>query len=142
MYLGGAQRVAEHVADHRQTGKLLIAGLVVGVLTGLLGVGGGFLIVPALVLFAGLPMPIAVGTSLVVIALNSFMAAAVHLQALDVDVPLTLAFTACSSVGAFAGFRISRRLSAHRLRRAFALLVFVVGVFVTARAGWDGFALH
>lgn len=142
MYGDGAQRIAGGLAYRHRTRKLLTAGAVVGVLTGLLGVGGGFLIVPALVLFAGLPMPTAIGTSLVVIALNSGVAAAVHLQALDVDYPLTLAFTAFSVAGAWAGFRVSREISPQRLRRAFAVLVFTVGVLVTARAGWDALALH
>lgn len=133
MYVGGASRVAAHRAEARSLPRLVVAGAIVGVLTGFLGVGGGFLIVPALVLFAGLAMPIAVGTSLVVIAANSGAALASHVGDSSVDVVRTVAFTAAAVGGAWIGFQLAGRISADRLRRAFAIAVVLVGAFVTYR---------
>jgi len=104
------------------------AGFVVGLLTGFLGVGGGFLVVPALTLLAGLPMHTAVGTSLLVIALNCAAGLAGHLRAGDVPLEPTVAFTLAAVAGAIAGVRLSGALDARQLRRAFAAFVVVVGV--------------
>ncbi len=113
--------------------RALPAGLATGFLTGLFGVGGGFVIVPALSLLLGLPMAAAVGTSLLVIALTSAAALAAHLSSGGVDVGITAAFTAAAVAGAFAGSRLGRRTPAHRLARAFALLVAGVGGFLLVR---------
>lgn len=107
---------------------VLTGGAGVGLLTGILGVGGGFLIVPALVLLVGLPMSQAVGTSLLVIAANSFAGFAGHLDTPGFDPILTLVFVAAGLAGTFAGARVGQRLPAYRLRQAFA--VFVVGLAV------------
>ena len=132
MLAGGAKRVTE-ARVRPSTGRLVAAGVFVGVLTGFLGVGGGFLIVPALVLFAGLSMPMAVGTSLVVIAANSAAAFASHLDEASIDALSTAAFTAAAVGGAWAGFKLSGRLPADRLKQLFATAVIAVGLFVTAR---------
>ena len=129
MYFGGTSRVSAGPA-RRSFARIVAAAAIVGVLTGFLGVGGGFLIVPALVLFAGLEMPVAVGTSLVVIAANSAAAFASHASRTSFDVSQTLAFTAAASAGAWGGFRLVGRLSPARLRRAFAVAVVAVGMFV------------
>jgi hypothetical protein len=109
------------------------AGLGVGLLTGFLGVGGGFLIVPALTLLGGLPIHRAVGTSLLVIALNSAGGIAGHLRRGEMPVGLTAAFTAAAAIGALAGVRLAGSLDPARLRRAFALFVILVGLFLLAR---------
>lgn len=103
-----------------------LAGLLVGLLTGFLGVGGGFLIVPALILLAGLEAPVAVGTSLLVIAANSAAGLASHVGQGEMPVGLTAAFALSAVAGALGGVRLSARLSPGRLRRGFAL--FVIGV--------------
>jgi len=110
-----------------------VAGLGVGVLTGFLGVGGGFLIVPALVLLARLEMPRAVGTSLLVIAINA--AAGLLGQAGREPPPLglTAAFTGIAVAGALAGSRLAGRVSPARLRRGFAALVILVGIALVVR---------
>jgi hypothetical protein len=108
-------------------------GLGVGLLTGFLGVGGGFLIVPALTLLAGLPIHRAVGTSLLVIAASSAAGLLAHLGRGEVPLGLTGAFAALAALGALAGVRVASGLDPHRLRRAFALFVILVGLFLLAR---------
>lgn len=109
---------------------VITGGAVVGALTGFLGVGGGFLIVPALVLLVGLPMKQAVGTSLVVIAMNSAAGFLGHLTGAQLDLVTTGLFVVAGFAGAFVGARLVQRLSAHTLRQAFALFVVGLGLFL------------
>ncbi len=111
----------------------LIAGFFVGALTGFLGVGGGFLGVPALVLFAGLPMRRAVGTSLVVIAMNSFAGLVGHLPLQGGHGPLLAGFLAVSGAGAFFGERLAGRFSQKGLKRVFGFFVLAIGAFLMFR---------
>lgn len=113
-------------------GKVLAEGLIVGVVTGIVGAGGGFLVVPALVLLGGLPMEIAVGTSLVVIAMKSFAGLAGHLGHVDLDWPVTLAVTAAAVAGSFAGGALAGRIPPDRLRRGFGVFVLVMAAFMLA----------
>lgn len=106
---------------------LAAAGAAVGALTGFLGVGGGFLVVPALVLLAGLSMPEAVGTSLAVIAVNAGVAALAHHDAMPRAWGPALGLTAAALAGAAAGTRWAGRFPPETLRRGFAALVFAVG---------------
>ena len=106
--------------------RTLAGGLVVGFLTGLLGVGGGFLIIPVLVLVLGLPMTTAIGTSLVIVAVNSAAGFAAHAGDATLDVPVTVAFTAAAVVAALVAGRLGTRTDTARLRRWFAYLVFAV----------------
>lgn len=110
----------------------LLAGLGIGILTGFLGIGGGFLVVPALVFFAGLPMHLAIGTSLLVIAINSAAGFAGHLGEGALHLPQTLAFSAASLAGAFAGVRFARHIPAPQLRRIFGIFVMAVALFLIA----------
>ena len=123
------------VRTSRRPPKLAVplAGLAVGLLTGFLGVGGGFLIVPALTLLAGLELPVAVGTSLLVITANSAAGLVSHLRQGEMPVGLTAAFTLSAVVGALAGVRLSSRLDAAGLRRGFALFVIAVGLALLAK---------
>ena len=114
--------------------KAIGSGVVVGFLTGLFGVGGGFLIIPALVLLLGLPMTVAVATSLVIIVINSVAGFAAHAGDAALDYRIALAFTAAAVVGSLASARVASRLPAERLRRWFAYLVFAVAAFVVAQA--------
>jgi hypothetical protein len=109
------------------------AGLATGVLTGFFGVGGGFVIVPALVLLLGVPITLAVGTSLLVIALTSGAALAGHLATGSIDWTIALAFTAAAIAGALAGRRLSAAVSAERLGQLFALLLVAIAVFLVAK---------
>jgi uncharacterized membrane protein YfcA len=117
----------------RSTAKAVAAGLGVGVMTGFLGVGGGFLIVPALILFGGLTMKDAIGTSLVVIAINCVAGLAGHLQHGGFDPQLAVLVTVMAAAGALVGTAISHRASPARLKTGFALFVIVVAVFLIAK---------
>ncbi len=108
----------------------LAGGAGVGLLTGVLGVGGGFLIVPALVILVGLPMNQAIGTSLVIIAANSAAGLLGHLTGNPLDLTLTFVFVSAGLAGTFAGARLASRLPATRLRQAFALFVIVLALFL------------
>jgi uncharacterized protein len=106
-----------------------IAGAGVGLLTGILGVGGGFLIVPALVMLVRLPMDQAVGTSLAIIAANSFAGLLGHLGG-QLDLWLTVFFVLAGISGTFAGSKLAHRLPASRLRQLFAMFVIVLSIFL------------
>lgn len=118
--------------------KIIAEGLAVGVLTGLVGVGGGFLIVPALVILVGLPMRIAVGTSLVVIAVNSLSGFVKYVDSLrdlnlSVDWWTVGVFIAIGIVGSMTGRYLGQRLNQTMLRRIFAMLLVVVSVAVLGK---------
>lgn len=104
-----------------------------GLLTGFSGVGGGFLIVPALVLVLGLPMREAVGTSLVVIALNAAAALLGHLRFGGIDLTVTLLFLVGGTAGSLLGSRLSGQIDERRLRQGFAGLITLVAVYMLAR---------
>jgi uncharacterized membrane protein YfcA len=109
------------------------AGFVVGLVTGFLGVGGGFLIVPALVWFAGLDAKKAIGTSLGIIAVNSAAGLAGQLRYAHFDWHLTGEFLAGSMIGMGAGIAVVKRMPERALRRAFAVVVIVVGLAIAWR---------
>ena len=111
-------------------GRLLAIGAMVGLVTGLLGAGGGFLIVPALTLLAGLPITAAVGTSLLVITMNSAAGLAGHLAVVPIDWAVTGAVTAAAVVGSLIGARLVARIPASALRRAFGWFVLAMGALV------------
>ncbi|NPC97809.1 sulfite exporter TauE/SafE family protein [Nocardioides sp. zg-DK7169] len=115
--------------------KVLLTATVVGALTGFLGVGGGFLVVPALLLALALPMRYAAGTSLVVITITSATALAVRAgTGVSPDWPVVLVLTAASALTAVAGARLASRLDTARLQTAFTVLVLTVAVYTAARA--------
>ncbi len=112
---------------------VIIEGLAVGAVTGLVGAGGGFLVVPALVLLGGLPMSVAVGTSLLVLAMKSFAGFAGHAGAVTIDWPVLLGVSGAALVGSVAGAALAGRLSPEKLRRAFGWFVVVMGIFMLAQ---------
>ena len=118
----------------RASWPLAIQGLLVGLLTGIAGVGGGFAIVPALVLLAGLPMQIATSTSLLLIALNSLVA----VKALGVwpaqQLPLLLPLVGGGAIGAVVGQRLSPHLNELQLRRGFAAVLIGSSVLIAGKA--------
>jgi uncharacterized membrane protein YfcA len=113
--------------------RAALAGLGVGFLTGFLGVGGGFLIVPALVVFGGLGMKAAIGTSLFVIAVNCAAGLLGHLTSGDFDARLTVLVTALAVGGALVGTSLSHRFHPSGLRRIFAWFVVAVALYLVAR---------
>jgi uncharacterized protein len=110
--------------------RVLWHGSIVGLVTGLVGAGGGFLIVPALVLLGGMPMRTAVATSLLVIALKSFAGFAGHVGHVTIDWHLAALVTSAAVVGSVAGSLLSTRLAQDALRRAFAWFVMAMAIFV------------
>lgn len=121
----------------RSAWKIAIDGLSVGILTGLVGVGGGFMIVPALVLLGGLPMHTAIGTSLVIIAAKSFSGFLGYLDVLDeleleLDWQVLWIFIVLGILGSLLGTRIGARVSQARLRRVFSAVLVVMAVSILA----------
>jgi uncharacterized membrane protein YfcA len=132
-----SSRGEDAAARQRETplpiSKVLVEGLVVGAVTGFVGAGGGFLVVPALVLLGRLPMATAIGTSLLVIALNSFAGFTGYAGHTAIDWPLALGVSAFAVVGSFGGARLAARLSAQTLRLAFGWFVVAMAFFILAR---------
>jgi uncharacterized membrane protein YfcA len=114
-------------------GKVLTQGMLVGVVTGTIGAGGGFVVVPALVLLGGLPMEVAVGTSLIVIAMSSFAGLAGHLGAVDIDWPVTLAVTAAAVIGSLVGGRLAGRIPPAALRRGFGIFIIAMAMVILVK---------
>lgn len=112
---------------------ILFDGLLVGLVTGLVGVGGGFLLVPALTILAGLPIQAAIGTSLFIIVLQSAAALAGHANHMSIDIPLTVIITSCAIVGSYAGFRLSSKINAYYLKKGFGVFVLFLGSFLLYR---------
>lgn len=114
-------------------GRAVVVGLLVGLLTGVLGAGGGFVIVPALSLLMGLAMPAAVATSLLLIGLNSLTAFAAQASTVAIEPGPTALLTAVTVLGSLLGAHLATRLRPDALRRAFAALVLVMAVVMLAR---------
>jgi uncharacterized membrane protein YfcA len=130
---GEGGRKSDSASHHPNKIKAVVAGLVVGVFTGFLGVGGGFLVVPALVLFGGLSMKEAVGTSLLVIAINCAAGLLGHLQFGGFAPGLTLLVTVLAATGTLLGASLSHRCSPDRLRKGFAVFTILVAVFLVVK---------
>jgi len=112
-------------------GLVILEGIGVGVLTGIIGAGGGFLIVPALVLLTGMPIKKAIGTALFIISLKSLLGFVGDLQMQPfIDWGFLLKFTAISTIGIFLGSNISRRAKAANLKKGFAIFILVMGVLM------------
>lgn len=110
---------------------ILAEGLIVGGITGLIGAGGGFLIIPALVILANVKMKVAVGTSLVIIAFKSLLGFFLgDAFTLDIDWMLLTTFTAASLVGIFIGSYLSNFIDGDKLKRGFGYFIFVMAVFI------------
>ncbi len=110
---------------------IIIDGAVVGLLTGVVGAGGGFLIVPALVILARLPMKLAIGTSLSIITIKSLIGFIGDIQVgQNIDWTFLLFFTSLAVVGIFAGNYISKYLSDRKLKRIFGWFVLLMGIYI------------
>ena len=112
-----------------------MAGTIVGLLTGFFGVGGGFVIVPALVLALRFEMPEAVGTSLLVITINSVVALTTRLQAGSIEWGTVIPFTVASLIGVVVGTRLAATRNPRSLQRWFVGLLVVVAVYTAIRSG-------
>jgi len=131
--------VANEVHEPRETWKIASDGLFVGVITGLVGVGGGFLIVPALVLLGGLAIHKAVATSLVIIALKSYSGFYKYLDVLDqqnleLDWKTLMLVTGLGVVGSYAGAKIANRMPQDKLKKGFGFFLIVMGIYILVRS--------
>lgn len=109
---------------------ILIEGFVVGILTGLVGAGGGFLIIPALVLLAKLPMKKAVATSLLIIAVKSLIGFIGDVENLEIDWIFLLIFTGLSVIGIFIGIYLNRFIPGQKLKKGFGWFVLLMGIYI------------
>lgn len=112
---------------------IALDGILVGLLTGIIGAGGGFLIIPALVLLVRLPMKMAVGTSLLIIAANTLIGFWGSTADLLIDWPFLLKFTSLSVLGILLGTYLSRFIPSEKLKKAFGWFVLVMGVYIISR---------
>jgi len=127
---------ADATADHPKARmRLALQGLIVGSFTGLVGAGGGFLIVPALALWAGLPMPAAIGTSLAVIVMQSLAGFAGHANAVEIDPTLVGSVSVIAIAGTLLGTRLAQATDPARLRRGFAGFVLAMAALILVREG-------
>ncbi|WP_330317605.1 sulfite exporter TauE/SafE family protein [Streptomyces platensis] len=129
----GKMNGPDHPAPPRPV-RFAVTASAVGLLTGFFGVGGGFVVVPALTLVLGLEMPVAIGTSLLVILINSLTALATRAGTGALDWPLLAGFAACAALGSHLGNRLTTRLRPQVLATAFACLVTVLAVVMAATA--------
>lgn len=124
---------SEEAGARRGLGTLMGLATAVGFLTGFFGVGGGFAVVPALVLALGFSMPVAVGTSLVVIVVNSLVALGARVAVgVEIEWPIILAFSVFGALGSVLGGRIASRVDPRQLSLAFSILLFAVAAYVLA----------
>lgn len=109
---------------------LISQGLLVGILTGLIGAGGGFLIVPALVMLLGMEIKQAIGTSLLIIAMNSLLGFFSAIDKVDINWQFLLIFTSLSVVGIFSGILISKKVNGKKLKPIFGWFILAMGVYI------------
>lgn len=127
-------REIDHIDRGYNFPLILAEGVGVGFITGLVGAGGGFLIIPALVLIAGLEMKTAIGTSLLIIAAKSLIGFAGDVQAgSNIDWPFLLVFTGFSITGIFAGMRLTRMIDGEKLRKGFGWFILVMGIYMLVK---------
>lgn len=125
----------EELADRiqiksNQVLSLVLLGLLIGVVTGLLGAGGGFLIIPSLVLFLKLPMKTAVGTSLLLVAINSLFGFLFSLKQFEYNWTIIISFTALAILGIFIGSRLAEKIPSASLKRGFGWFVLAMGIYI------------
>lgn len=108
----------------------ILSGSIVGTMTGLIGVGGGFLIVPALMFFTGTDIKRAVGTSLFIISINSFFGFLSYINKVDIEWTFMIQFTVFSTIGILIGSQLVKYVSQKVLKKSFAIFLIIMGVFI------------
>jgi uncharacterized membrane protein YfcA len=121
----------EHTSEQQFNYPLIfLEGTIVGILTGLVGAGGGFLIIPALVVLSKLPMKQAIGTSLVIIAAKSLIGFGGEAAHLAIDWLFLFTITALAIAGLFVGILLSKKINGEQLKPAFGWFVLVMGIYI------------
>ena len=135
IFNGEDENVDRPVSQERNSKILPLAlwGLVIGFITGLLGAGGGFLIIPALLLFVKLPMKTAIGTSLVIIAINSIFGFLFSLKQTPFDWKILLLFTGLAIVGIYLGSLFAEKISGKVLKKWFGWFVLAMGIYIIVK---------
>jgi len=110
--------------------KTFVQGLIIGTITGIIGAGGGFLYVPALVLWANIPMKKAVGTSLIIVTINSLIGFMGDVQTLDIEWAFLLTFTLISILGIILGVFLSKFVSGPKLKKSFGFFVLIMAIYI------------
>lgn len=116
--------------QHNITGKLLLYGIGIGLVTGLLGAGGGFLLIPALVVLLKMPMKEAVGTSLLIIAINSLIGFSGDISSFEIDWTFLLTITAIAVAGIFIGGWLSKKIEGQKLKKGFGWFVLIMSIYI------------
>ena len=111
----------------------VLYGVLLGLLTGLLGAGGGFLLIPALVIFMKLPMKKAIGTSLLIIALNSLIGFLGDIGRHSIDWKFLMAVSALAITGIFIGGHFNEKINSDRLKKSFGWFVLVMGIYIIVK---------
>ena len=120
----------EVVSKNQPYYKTFVQGLIIGTITGIIGAGGGFLYVPALVLWANIPMKKAVGTSLIIVTINSLIGFMGDVQTLDIEWGFLLIFTLISILGIILGVFLSKFVSGPKLKKSFGLFVLIMAIYI------------
>jgi uncharacterized membrane protein YfcA len=120
----------ETTTAKKNFGASIIVGLFVGIVSGLVGAGGGFIIIPALVFFLNLPIKKAIGTSLLIIALNSTIGFLSNIKSIEIDIHFLLFITSLSTLGMLIGIYLSNRIAGENLKPMFAWFVMLIAVLI------------
>ena len=115
---------------HNKFLPLALLGILIGFVTGLLGAGGGFLIIPTLVLFLKLPMKKAVGTSLLIIAINSLFGFLFSLKQFEYNWTILILFTILAGAGIFIGSKLAEKISGTSLKKGFGWFILIMGIYI------------
>jgi len=133
MIRGNGKKEEEPVRNNTRTVRLILQGTFVGIVTGLLGAGGGFLIVPALVLLSRLPMKTAIGSSLTIIAISTLFGFFSTLSHYTINWLQLLIFTAIAVLGIFIGSSLSDKIPGSALKKGFGWFVMAIGIFILVK---------
>lgn len=127
------KNTSEHKTDKNNVFQAAGQGSIVGVLTGLVGAGGGFMIIPALVNLLKIPMKIAIGTSLVIISLNSLIGFFSSVNHMKIDWKLLISITVIAVAGIVIGSQLSKKIDGKKLKPAFGWFILIMGVYIITR---------
>jgi hypothetical protein len=120
-------------AKNNTFSHLFLYGIAIGFITGLLGAGGGFLLIPTLVIVLGLPMKEAVGTSLLIIAVNSLIGFTGDLGHFVIEWKLLLVVTLIAIIGILIGGQLAKKIEGEKLKKAFGWFILIMGIYIIAK---------